>query len=121
MRSHHDGLRNVSSPICLYQVAVIELIKVMGVNVKSLFFCNIALVINISALTRCAERFQSRICFYCVSKVDDGLCRHWLYGCVPYLLAPIDPVWVGCCLMECSGKDLYTASTPFVSLGSRGY
>lgn len=37
--------------VCFYQVAVIELIKVMGVNVKSPLFGNTALIIDICALT----------------------------------------------------------------------
>ena len=37
--------------VCFYEVAVIELIKIVGVYVKSFFFRNPALIIDISALT----------------------------------------------------------------------
>ena len=36
--------------VCFYEVTVVELIKVMGVNVSGLLFGNSALIINISAL-----------------------------------------------------------------------
>ena len=36
--------------VCFHEIRVVELLKVMGVNVSRLLFGNTALIINISAL-----------------------------------------------------------------------